>query len=113
MLNREILEQLRFLGEDDPSFVHTMVEGFLQEARENLGEMRHMPPESLERLCHKLQGAAANVGAQEFSELLRQIRVALKNEPDRVAELLERLPSVFEQTQSALQNFVGTLTQQA
>ncbi len=109
MLNEEILEQLRFLGEDDPEFVRDMIRSFLKEADEKIKTFGNCTPEELERLCHKLQGAGANVGAQALPELFQQIRTALKSEPARIPELLERLPSLFEQTQKALLEFSATL----
>ena len=109
MLNEEILEQLRFLGEDDPEFVRDMIRGFLDEAAESVYTLGELAPEALERLCHKLQGAGANVGAKALPELFQQIRADLKTRPESVPELLGRVPSLFEQTKKALLAFAETL----
>jgi HPt (histidine-containing phosphotransfer) domain-containing protein len=109
VLNAAILEQLRFLSEDDPKFVRDIIEGFLAEAEATTPLIQSSDPHAVERLCHKLQGASANVGALAFPNLMQDIRHAVKSDPDRLSFLIGQIPDVLQQTRMELERFMNGL----
>jgi len=78
LLDGEIIGQLVFLSEDDPAFIPDLLSVLEKEmsifqvsAGRLIDEGNHA---ELERLLHKLSGAAANLGANELQLRMRRLQ---------------------------------------
>lgn len=82
LLDGEIIGQLVFLSEDDPAFIPDLLSVLEKEMSMFQGSAGRLFDEGhhaeLERMLHKLSGAAANLGANELQLRMRRLQTEFK-----------------------------------
>jgi|GEM_PF-4335461 len=94
LLNNEIIEQLQFLAEDDPSFVRQLIETMDKEMSyfiEHIEQWLHQSDYStIAKVAHKMIGATSNLGAAKLAQTLQAIEYAAKSSDGNVIK--QKLP---------------------
>ena len=108
-LDPTTLADLRQLGgENDPGFVATVVEQFLQDSEIHVAGIQHAIEEnngdSLRKVAHALKGCSRIIGAHPLSEIAFQLEEMGQTQDLAEAEdVFKVLRSEFERVQAALQ----------
>ncbi len=81
LVDREILETLRMLGEsdNDPGFINQIIDLFLDDVPRQLALLRRALEEgdadAFMRAAHKLKGSCANLGIKQLSHQFRALEI--------------------------------------
>jgi len=82
LLDAEIISQLVFLSEDDPSFIPELIVILTRELKsfqtKSLLYIENQSFDEFERMAHKLCGACSNLGAASLEHQLRFLQEQIK-----------------------------------
>ena len=107
VLDRNVIESLRALGDGDDSFLAELISTYLEEAPRLLARLSDAVAANdaggVHLNAHSLKGSSAEFGASYLTELCRQLELVGKNQdlssaPDLMAEVLEE----YRRVESAL-----------
>ncbi len=112
LLNFNALHQLKMLGDQDDNFVHTVIQGFIEESEYLLNAMQSAMNKKeysvVKELAHTLKGSAGNVGAELFSSICREITQLGHSDPKPVPlDLVEKACGNFSATKQALTHYLA------
>ena len=111
ILDVPIIENTQFqslcdLAAGDSEFIVSVIDAFLPQLEAIPGDLEEAlaagDAPSVAKLSHSLKGSAANVGAQDVSDLCRTIEMAARDgDLDTVRPLVEDLRAVARETHQA------------
>jgi HPt (histidine-containing phosphotransfer) domain-containing protein len=103
VLDRNVIESLRALGDGDDAFLAELISTYLEETPHLLMRLREAVAADdaggVRLNAHSLKGSSAEFGASYLTELCRQLELAGKNQDllsarDLMAEVEEEYPRV-------------------
>ena len=105
VLNRELLDELRMIMEDEFS---SLMETFLQESARQFDEAKDAwsagDMDALRRSAHTLKGSCGNIGAEVLEGTCETLESsALRGATDGVAELLDSVGQQLIEVNTAIQ----------
>lgn len=109
----EIIESLRELGgDDDPGLVFELIDLYLEDAPERIGEIKQALENDdfdlLERAAHTLKSSSANIGALGLSSICADLEaLARTNEVANAADRNAAAASSFADVKEALTAIKG------
>lgn len=112
IVDEKVLQRLVALGQNDASFMQTVVHGFISETESLLDAMQTALSRkeftTFKQLAHTVKGSSGNVGAQALHEISREIMQLDRTEFENSAgELLSRAQSSFKSTRTILFRYLS------
>lgn len=105
-----MLEQIRMLSDGDDTFVYELMESFRQQFISHLPEMKDLLEsgqwESARAICHKLKGAALNMGARRLSAKLQVMEQLLMSPLPDWSQHWQPLSQDFEEAYAHIEQFL-------
>lgn len=101
ILNHKVIEDLCQM---DPKFFNELVEMFIEQTSHTLNDLESELTINLALELEKLRGSATNVGALAFEQQCQSLKELKPGTPEFKAQL-NKLQSLFEQTQQALKQY--------
>jgi HPt (histidine-containing phosphotransfer) domain-containing protein len=108
LIDASVIQGLRELGgEDDPGLLVELIDLYLSDAPQRMGEIRQALSTNdwklLERAAHTLKSSSANIGARELSAICKELEAkARAGDPQVCARLFERSAAQLVRVESAL-----------
>ena len=108
VLDMRVIADLRELGGvEDPGLLAELIELFLKDAPERIGEVESGLASGeiklVERAAHTLKSSSANIGAVNLSDICKRIEAHARNlERDAITPLLAETSRSFAEAESAL-----------
>ena len=113
VLDQNVLTALKELGgEDDPELLTELVDLFLDDTPQRLGELDRALESgnaaAVENAAHALKSSAANLGAMNLSSLFQQIEMAGKERDiEKAGSLVQQSGPEFARVEEALRKEIG------
>lgn len=110
ILDENIVMELRDLMEEE---FNDLMDTYLRDLPNHLARIQDArsagDSESIWRIAHTLKAASGSIGALRIAELCRQLEMAGRDQAHQLmAPLLEQLPTVAEETETALRSQLDT-----
>lgn len=115
IINQEKLNELKSLDTDaSNAILKNILSIFLSSAPHTISQINQAiltsDIETIQKASHALKSSAANVGAEQLSDLCRQIEMHASNQQiNEVQHLMRSLQKVFNDTQDELQSILDKL----
>lgn len=115
LIDTQQFESLCQLAAGDNDFIASVIDAFLPQLERIPGEVREAlaggDEEDVARLAHSLKGSSANVGAQDVSEICRNLEKAARGgDLSAAGALADQLEEVARETWKAYEAEKARLT---